>query len=165
MDHHLGSDVPFEVNVEVVGGEPYINITVNVDTSKYHFWAPNFDDDYRERIDEVSDEIDTALGILGFSDNLNSVNYNQINYEWVEGLSRLIKFEIDNFLEELRDRSEIINGDIKLKGFLKIPDNPYLVIKIEMDDDNHRRELHEFLHNQIPIFDFLLDVYKTPTWR
>lgn len=162
LNHQLGSDVPFEVNVEVVGGEPYINVTVIVDTSKYHFWAPNFDSDYRERMDEVSDEIETALGILGFSDDLNSLQYKHVNYDWVEGFSRLIRFEIENYKDEMRDRSEIMDGDIKLKGILKVPDNPYLVIRIDMDDDNHRRELHEFLHKQISISDFFLDVYKTP---
>jgi hypothetical protein len=75
LDRTLLPETPYRLNVEVVGNEPYINIEVDVDTSKYHQVGPNYDPEYYTRMDELESKILDSFDILGELGVINSLKY------------------------------------------------------------------------------------------
>ena len=159
LDFKLGDEINYDIDIRMVGGEPYINLDVFVETDRYHQVGPNFDKDYQLRLENFEDEIISHLRLLGAENNLNSITYHKVNTDWTQRFKHLLESEISDFVEEREHDYEKLYKNPKLLGFKKNPMSPYLSIAIDLygDRDGIRSDLWEFLHRSLPISDLGID--------
>jgi hypothetical protein len=159
LDRTLLPETPYRLNVEVVGNEPYINIEVDVDTSKYHQVGPNYDPEYYVRMDELESKILDSFDILGDLGVINSLKYKKINFDWIDDLSPMVDLAISDFIDGYEFTYDRLNYPPKKIGFSKNEYEPSLSLIINLGDAGERikRELYEYLGNNLSLWDFYID--------
>jgi hypothetical protein len=159
LDFKLGDEISYDIDIRMVGEDPYINLDVLVETDRYHQVGPKFEKKYQLRLDNFEDEIISHLKILGAENNLNSITYHKVNTDWTQRFKHLLESEISNFVEQYdTDYGKLVETP-KLLGFKKNPMSPYISIAIDLfgDRDGIRQNLWETLHRSLPISDMGID--------
>jgi len=158
LDRALLPDTPYQLNVEVVGNEPYINIEVDVDTSMYHQAGPNYDPEYYTKMDELESVILDALNILGV-DAINSLKYKKTNFDWIDKLSPLVDLAISEFIDNYEFTYDKLKYPPEKEGFSKNEYEPNLSLIINSGDAAERTkgEMYEYLGNKLSLWDFYID--------
>jgi hypothetical protein len=159
LDFKLGDEISYDIDIRMVGEDPYINLDVFVETDRYHQVGPNFEKEYQLRLDNFEDEIISHLKILGAENNLNSITYHKVNTDWTQRFKHLLESEISNFVEQYdTDYGKLVETP-KLLGFKKNPMSPYISIAIDLfgDKDGIRQNLWEALHRSLPLSDMGID--------
>ena len=159
LDRALLPETPYGLNVEVVGNEPYINIEVDVDTSKYHLAGPNYDPEYQGKMDELESDILDALSILGDLGVINSLKFKKTNFDWIDELSPMVDLAISEFLDGYEFTYDILRYPPKKVGFSKNEYQPNLSLTINPGDsaERVRRDLYDYLTENLSLWDFTID--------
>ena len=120
--------IPFSIRESGPLGN--LELTVKVDSSKFHMLGPNYDSNYYKFFEEeVEDEIIESLELVGLEEDFDKIIFKHVNYKFME--DKIL--ELQGFITDRLRR--IVNGIITgpyLQDF-----RPELVYNIKFPKDLH----------------------------
>lgn len=136
--------VPFSLRESGPSGN--LELTVIVDSSKFHMLGPNYDSNYYKFFEGVEDEIIDSLELVGLDEDLGEIIFKHDNYKFME--DKIL--ELQGLLTDKLRR--LVNGrnlNVTIKGPYFQDFRPELVYKINFPTnlDSNKQKL---LINSIP---------------
>jgi hypothetical protein len=124
--------IPFSIRES--GPLGYLNLTVKVDSSKFHMLGSNYDSNYYKFFEEVEDEIIESLELVGLEEDFNKIIFKHVNYKFMEDKILELQGIMTDRLRRIvngRNLNVIITGPY-LQDF-----RPELVYNIKFPKDLH----------------------------
>jgi hypothetical protein len=137
--------IPFSIRESGPLGN--LELTVKVDSSKFHMLGPNYDSNYWEFLsDHIEDEIIESLELVGLEEDFDKIIFKHVNYKFME--DKILELQ-GIMTDELR---RIVNGR-NLNVIITGPNfqdfRPELVYKIKFPKDLHPNK-QKLLRRSIP---------------
>ena len=124
--------IPFSIRESGPLGN--LELTVKVDSSKFHMLGPNYDSNYWEFFEEVEDEIIESLELVGLEEDFDKIIFKHVNYKFME--DKIL--ELQGFMTDRLRR--IVNGrnlNVIITGPYLQDFRPELVYNIKFPKDLH----------------------------
>ncbi len=125
--------IPFSIRESGPLGN--LELTVKVDSSKFHMLGPNYDSNYYKFFEEeVEDEIIESLGLVGLEEDFDKIIFKHVNYKFME--DKIL--ELQGFMTDRLRR--IVNGrnlNVIITGPYLQDFRPELVYNIKFPKDLH----------------------------
>ena len=124
--------IPFSIRESGPLGD--LNLTVKVDSSKFHMLGPNYDSNYYKFFEEVEDEIIESLELVGLEEDFDKIIFKHVNYKFMEDKILELQGIMTDRLRRIvngRNLNVIITGPY-LQDF-----RPELVYNIKFPKDLH----------------------------
>ena len=124
--------IPFSIRESGPLGD--LNLTVKVDSSKFHMLGPNYDSNYYKFFEEVEDEIIESLELVGLEEDFDKIIFKHVNYKFMEDKILELQGIMTDRLRKIvngRNLNVIITGPY-LQDF-----RPELVYNIKFPKDLH----------------------------
>jgi hypothetical protein len=124
--------IPFSIRESGPLGN--LELTVKVDSSKFHMLGPNYDSNYWEFFEEVEDEIIESLELVGLEEDFDKIIFKHVNYKFMEDKILELQGIMTDRLRRIvngRNLNVIITGPY-LQDF-----RPELVYNIKFPKDLH----------------------------
>lgn len=124
--------IPFSIRESGPLGD--LNLTVKVDSSKFHMLGSNYDSNYYKFFEEVEDEIIESLELVGLEEDFNKIIFKHVNYKFMEDKILELQGIMTDRLRRIvngRNLNVIITGPY-LQDF-----RPELVYNIKFPKDLH----------------------------
>ena len=124
--------IPFSIRESGPLGD--LNLTVKVDSSKFHMLGPNYDSNYYKFFEEVEDEIIESLELVGLEEDFDKIIFKHVNYKFME--DKIL--ELQGFMTDRLRR--IVNGrnlNVIITGPYLQDFRPELVYNIKFPKDLH----------------------------
>lgn len=123
--------IPFSIRESGPLGN--LELTVKVDSSKFHMLGPNYDSNYWEFLsDHIEDEIIESLELVGLEEDFDKIIFKHVNYKFME--DKILELQ-GIMTDELR---RIVNGrnlNVIITGPYFQDFRPELVYKINFPKD------------------------------
>jgi len=124
--------IPFSIRESGPSGN--LNLTLKVDSSKFHMLGPNYDSNYYKFFEEVEDEIIESLELVGLEEDFDKIIFKHVNYKFMEDKILELQGIMTDRLRRIvngRNLNVIITGPY-LQDF-----RPELVYNIKFPKDLH----------------------------
>jgi hypothetical protein len=124
--------IPFSIRESGPLGD--LNLTVKVDSSKFHMLGSNYDSNYYKFFEEVEDEIIESLELVGLEEDFDKIIFKHVNYKFMEDKILELQGIMTDRLRRIvngRNLNVIITGPY-LQDF-----RPELVYNIKFPKDLH----------------------------
>lgn len=124
--------IPFSIRESGPLGN--LELTVKVDSSKFHMLGPNYDSNYWEFFEEIEDEIIESLELVGLEEDFDKIIFKHVNYKFMEDKILELQGIMTDRLRRIvngRNLNVIITGPY-LQDF-----RPELVYNIKFPKDLH----------------------------
>ena len=125
--------IPFSIRESGPLGN--LELTVKVDSSKFHMLGPNYDSNYYKFFEEeVEDEIIESLELVGLEEDFDKIIFKHVNYKFME--DKIL--ELQGFITDRLRR--IVNGrnlNVIITGPYLQDFRPELVYNIKFPKDLH----------------------------
>jgi len=124
--------IPFSIRESGPLGD--LNLTVKVDSSKFHMLGSNYDSNYYKFFEEVEDEIIESLELVGLEEDFDKIIFKHVNYKFME--DKIL--ELQGFMTDRLRR--IVNGrnlNVIITGPYLQDFRPELVYNIKFPKDLH----------------------------
>ena len=124
--------IPFSIRESGPLGN--LELTVKVDSSKFHMLGPNYDSNYYKFFEEVEDEIIESLELVGLEEDFDKIIFKHVNYKFMEDKILELQGIMTDSLRRIvngRNLNVIITGPY-LQDF-----RPELVYNIKFPKDLH----------------------------
>lgn len=124
--------IPFSIRESGPLGD--LNLTVKVDSSKFHMLGPNYDSNYYKFFEEVEDEIIESLELVGLEEDFDKIIFKHVNYKFMEDKILELQGIMTDRLRRIvngRNLNVIITGPY-LQDF-----RPELIYNIKFPKDLH----------------------------